>query len=173
MESKYNEYEEYKNNSDDDYIRQPDPIKVERLINNDDDYKYNNIGLTEMINNNYDNNNNNNEDFDPESIYMKELNDILELSKIEFEQIEIPRQNQIKEKLEIINKINIKINKLLSFDKDNQYYYEMILTVLEMYSNNYIEIYQLNEVEKGEIFKLLKQIRLTKEEFDLLIEIIQ
>jgi hypothetical protein len=172
MESKYNDYNEYKNNSDDDYIREPDPIKVERLINNDDDYKYNNIGLTEMTNNNY-NNNNNNEDFDPESIYIKELNDILELSKIEFEQIEIPRQNQIKEKLEIINKINIKINKLLSFDKENQYYYEMILTVLEMYSNNYIEIYQLNELEKSEIYKLLKQIRLTKEEFNLLIEIIQ
>jgi hypothetical protein len=156
---------EYKNDrdSDNEYIREPDPIKVERLI--DYNYEYN----EEIQINNNDNNNK----FDPEEIYQKELNDILELSKKEFEQIEIPRQNQIKEQLEIINKIKNKINKLLSFDKDNQYYYETILTILEMYSNNYIEVYELNELEKNEIFKIIKQIRLTKEEMNLLENIIQ
>lgn len=152
---------EYKSDSDNEYIREPDPIKVERLIDYNDKIQITN------------NNINNNDDFDPDIIFQKELNDILELSKKEFEQIEIPKQTQIKEQLEIINKIKNKINKLLSFDKDNQYYYETILTILEMYSNNYIQVYETNEVEKSELLKLLRQTRLTKDEFILLENIIQ
>jgi len=169
--------QEYSNN-----IRKPDPIKVERLID-DNNYIYNNYNYSLETNqnitnvnindNNYDNDYNDNNEFDPDIIYQKELNDALEISKKEFEEIEIPKQNQIKEQLDIINSVKNKLNKLLSFDKDNKYYYETILTILEMYTNNYIQIYYANEVEKSELFKLLKQTRLTKHEFELLENIIK
>jgi len=166
-------------------IREPDPIKVERLVD-DNNYMFNNHNNSLETNQNItnininDNNiinvddiNNDNNEFDPDIIYQKELNDALEMSKKEFEEIEIPKQNQIKEQLDIINSVKNKLNKLLSFDKDNKYYYETILTILEMYTNNYIQIYYANEVEKSELFKLLKQTRLTKHEFELLENIIK
>uniref|UniRef100_A0A6C0IWV0 Uncharacterized protein n=1 Tax=viral metagenome TaxID=1070528 RepID=A0A6C0IWV0_9ZZZZ len=154
--------DDYKDdNEDNDNIRPPDPVRFERLIdtNNDDDTNTNNA---------FD------DEFNPESIYEKELLDILELSKQEFEQIEIPKKKYIEEQMEIICKLKTRMNKLSVFDKDNIYYYEMILTILELYSNNYIEVYNIeNEVEKSELFRLLKQTRISKEELELLENIIK
>jgi hypothetical protein len=153
-----------------DTIRPPDPVKKECLIDNNDEYNYEYIPYRQPLNiiNNDENTS------DPEEIYQKELDKIIELSKKEFEEIGgILTQKQNKEQINIISSINKKINKLLKIDKDNQYYYEMILTILEMYTNNYIEVYNANELEIDGLFKILKQIRLTKEEFELLEKIIQ
>jgi hypothetical protein len=146
----------------DDDIREPDPIIKERLIDNHILYS----------NSNSNSNNNSDDEFNPESIYEKEFLDILELSRQEFEQIEIPKKKQIDEKMEIIQKLKTRINKLINFDKENSYYYELILTILEMYSNNYIQVYESNEIEKYEVFKLMRQTRISKEELDLLENII-
>jgi hypothetical protein len=139
-------------NSDDD-IREPDPVIKERLIDNPILY-------------------NSDDEFNPESIYEKELLDVLELSKKEFNQIEIPKKKRIDKQMKVIDRLKMRINKLTIFDKENTYYYQLILTILEMYLNNYIEVYEANEVEKHEIFRLIRETRISKEELELLENII-
>lgn len=151
---------------DEENIRPPDKVIVERLIDIENDYTYNN----NENNNYYDNDN----EFNPESIYEKELLDALNLSKQEFKNIEIPKNTVIEEQMKIINKLKTQMNKLIAFDKNNVYYYEMILTILELYANNYITVYNIeNDYEKAQLFSIVKQTRISKEELELLEQIIQ
>ena len=151
---------------DEENIRPPDKVIVERLIDIENDYTYNN----NENNNYYDNDN----EFNPESIYEKELLDALNLSKQEFKNIEIPKNTVIEEQMKIINKLKTQMNKLIAFDKNNVYYYEMILTILELYANNYITVYNIeNDYEKTQLFSIVKQTRISKEELELLEQIIQ
>lgn len=153
---------------DEENIRPPDKVIVERLIDIEDDYTYT---YNNNENNNYYDNDN---EFNPESIYEKELLDALNLSKQEFKNIEIPKNTVIEEQMKIINKLKTQMNKLIAFDKNNVYYYEMILTILELYANNYITVYNIeNDYEKAQLFSIVKQTRISKEELELLEQIIQ
>jgi hypothetical protein len=54
------------------------------------------------------------------------------------------------------------------YDATNKDAYEIIITIIEMYELNYIDNYMLDETSYNNIFKLIKTIRLTKEEVILL-----
>jgi hypothetical protein len=133
------------NNHMEDNIRQPDPTKVERLINNS-----------------FDN-------YSEEDALLK----ILELSKCEFDNNQEIYEKEsiqliIQESQERLNKfenIKQKLNKILSFDKKNAHIYETILTAIQFYIEGYITEYKTTKEEYEQIFQALKTIRLTNDEF--------
>ena len=136
---------------DDDNIRLPDEVKIDRLI--DDDYTMNHIIQ------------NNNSDFDT----------ILELSKNEYSSLQEQEEqkaielicNQTKQdRQNKFNNIKIQLNKIILFDIDNIHYYELVLSIIEMYELNVINEYKPYEKEYTTIFKLLKTIRLPTEEIE-------
>jgi hypothetical protein len=142
---------------DDDNIRPPDQVKIDRLIDDDDT-------MNPIIQNN-------NIDFDT----------ILELSKNEYNSLQEQEEqkaiemicNQIKqEKQNKFNNIKTQLNKIILFDRDHLDYYELILSIIEMYELGVINEYKTHEKEHTELFKILKTIRLPNEEFENLKKII-
>jgi len=145
------------NKFDDDNIRPPDQVKIDRLI--DDDNTMNPIIQ------------NNNIDFDT----------VLELSKNEYNSLQEQEEqkaielicNQTKqERQNKFNNIKIQLNKIILFDRDHLDYYELVLSIIEMYELNVINEYKIYEKEYTTIFKLLKTIRLPNEEIENLKKII-
>ena len=142
---------------DDNNIRPPDQVKIDRLI--DDDNTMNPIIQ------------NNNIDFDT----------VLELSKNEYNSLQEQEEqkaielicNQTKqERQNKFNNIKIQLNKIILFDRDHLDYYELVLSIIEMYELNVINEYKTYEKEYTTIFKLLKTIRLPNEEIENLKKII-
>jgi hypothetical protein len=142
---------------DDDNIRLPDEVKIDRLIDDDDT-------MNHIIQNN-------NSDFDT----------ILELSKNEYNSLQEQEEqkaielicNQTKQdRQNNFNNIKIQLNKIILFDRDNIHYYELVLSIIEMYELNVINEYKPYEKEYTTIFKLLKTIRLPTEEIENLKKII-
>jgi hypothetical protein len=136
-----NEYE--------DEIRAPDPVKQERLIDN------------------------------TQTEFHYDLDTILELSKHEFNStLEKEEQKAIeliciqsKEEQETLrknkfNNIKIQLNKMILFDRTNLHYYELILSIIEMFELGVINEYKTNESECTNIFKILKTIRLPIDEIE-------
>jgi hypothetical protein len=148
------------NDTDDDNIRPPDAIKTEILI---DDFR--NPILDDKTN--YD------------------LDTVLTLSKNEFE-VEQEEQeqkaielicNQMKEEEEKqrknkFNNIKTQINKIILFDRTNSQYYELILSIIEMFENGFITEYKTNETEYTNIFRIIQTIRLPSNEIDNLKKLI-
>jgi hypothetical protein len=144
------------NDINDDIIRPPDPIINEQLLDNDYNYELINQNITNITNTtNYD---------DPSS-YTDELNKALELSKREFKDEEDNRKNEFKS-------IKLKLNKILLFDRPNIFNYELILSIIELYEQCYINEYKSLNKEFNDIFNVLKTIRLTKEELSSIKKII-
>ena len=152
------------NNFDDDdnNIRQPDPVKIDRLIDDDT--------INPIVQNNI-NNNINNTNFDT----------ILELSKNEYNLLQEQEEqkaieficNQTKqERQNKFNNIKTQLNKIILFDRDNIKYYELVLSIIELYELRIINEYKTNENEYTTMFKLLKTIRLPNEEIENLKKII-
>lgn len=148
--------EQTNNNNDiDDNIRPPDPVIRERLVDYGDDdftdYKYNYL--------------------EPEP--EPDLDQIMKQSLEEFEIAEMQKVQEIliNERNKMTEKyVNIKnkLKKVQMYDATNKDTYETIITIIEMYELNYIDNYMLDETSCNTIFKLLKTIRLTKEELILL-----
>lgn len=145
------------NQFDNDNIRPPDPVKVDKLI---DDDETNNLIIH---NNNFD------------------LETILELSKNEYNSLQVQEEqktielicNQTKqERHHKFNNIKIQLNKIILFDRDYSEYYELVLSIIEMFELNVINEYKTHEREYTAIFKLLKTIRLPNEEIENLKQII-
>jgi hypothetical protein len=145
------------NDINDDNIRPPDPIINEQLLDNDNDYDY------ELINQNITNTTNIT-NYDHPS-YNDELNKALELSKREFKDEEDNRKNEFKS-------IKLKLNKILLFDRPNIFNYELILSIIELYEQCYINEYKSLNKEFNDIFNVLKTIRLTKAELSSIKKII-
>jgi hypothetical protein len=145
------------NDINDDNIRPPDPIINEQLLDNDNDYDY------ELINQNITNTTNIT-NYDHPS-YNDELNKALELSKREFKDEEDNRKNEFKS-------IKLKLNKILLFDRPNIFNYELILSIIELYEQCYINEYISLNKEFNDIFNVLKTIRLTKAELSSIKKII-
>jgi hypothetical protein len=148
-------------------IRAPDPVIRERLIDGPDytndeftNYNYN-------YNNNYYVNNLAPEDLDAE------FKKILQESKEEFDFLQEQKVKEliVFEKNKMIEKYHIikqKLQKIQNYDTVNADTYSTIITIIEMYEMQYIETFSLDETSYANIFNLVKTIRLTKEEYELL-----
>ena len=157
----FNNNDDNNDNNDDnnDNIREPDPIKKEQLIDNNNIYDY----INPIIQN-----------------YDDELDKALELSKKEFELIQDEEEKHVfalikKEEEDRKNEfktIKIKLNKILLFDRPNCEKYELILSLIHLYEENCIKEYKSIESEYNNLFKLLKSIRLTNEELESLRKLI-
>jgi hypothetical protein len=152
------------NNDSDDNIRTPDPIRTDRLI---DDYSNNFINPILDDKTNYD------------------LDKVLTLSKNEFDKrqeeqeqkaIELiysqMNEEQEKQRKDKFNNIKIQIHKILSFDKTDLYYYELILSIIEMFENGFITEYAMDEKEYTNIFRIIKTIRIPPDEINNLKKLI-
>lgn len=153
-------------NSNDEYIRPPDQIKIERLIDD-------NLDISTIANYNYVNPIYDNKDYD--------LNTILKISKLEFDAIQEEEEkktidticNQIKqERHNKFNNMKCQLNKIILFDRENIDYYELILSIIEMFELGVINEYKTNENKYKNIFRILKSIRLPINEIDNLKKII-
>jgi hypothetical protein len=145
------------NNDDDDNVRPPDPTIREQLIE-PDEFSYN------YYDNNYSNNFINEYD---------NIDEILKQSLIDFEQNEDQKMNKLlmDKKQELIEKyviIKKKLQKIQGHDLTNKDIYETVISIIEMYEMEYLNKYMLDETSYNNIFKIIKTIRLTKEEFSLL-----
>jgi hypothetical protein len=146
------------NDINDDIIRPPDPIINEQLLDNDYNYEL----ITQNITNTTNTTNTTNY---IEASYNDELSKALELSKRELKDEEDNRKNEFKS-------IKLKLNKILLFDRPNIFNYELILSIIELYEQCYINEYKSLNKEFNDIFNVLKTIRLTKEELSSIKKII-
>lgn len=147
-------------NNNENNIREPDQVKRECLLyDNIDDNNY-------ICTNQYNYN---------------DLDVILEISKNEYlerekEEMEIfckkIKDEHHKEKQNKFNNIKIQLNKVMIFDKPNLYYYELVLSIIEMYELGVIPEYKIDLIDYNNIFKLLKTIRIPNDEFDNLKKLI-
>jgi hypothetical protein len=92
-----------------------------------------------------------------------ELNTVIEMSKNEYNLLQ--EQEQQSRQLKFQN-IKIQISKIILFDKPNLRYYELILTIIEMFELCLINQYNIYENEYIHIFKILKSIRLPNNEIE-------
>lgn len=150
-------------NDDNDNIRPPDPVTNEQLLDNDYNYELINQTVNQNITNttNYDETNYDETNYD--ELNYDELNKALELSKNEFKDEEDNRKNEFKS-------IKLKLNKILLFDRPNIFNYELILSIIELYEQNYINEYKSSNKEFNDIFNVLKTIRLIKGKNPLLLK---
>jgi hypothetical protein len=138
-------------NNNKDNIRPPDQVKIDRLIDN----------------NFYDNSIN----------YIKnpiwdtdhEFNKAIEISKNEFNSLQ---EQQQKERENKFSHVKTQLNKIILFDRPNLGYYELILSIIEMYEFGVINEYKTYEQEYINIFKFLKTIRLPTDEIEELKKLI-
>jgi len=92
-----------------------------------------------------------------------ELNTAIEMSKNEYNLL----QEQEKQSRQCkFRNIKIQISKIILFDKSNLRYYELILTIIEMFELCLINEYNMLENEYLNIFKILKSIRLPNNEIE-------
>ena len=144
-------------NNDENDVRPPDPTITEQLIEPDEfSYNYYDDNYSNNFINGYDN-----------------IDEILKQSLIDFEQNEDQKMNKLlmAKKQEIIEKyiiIKKKLQKIQGHDITNKDIYETVISIIEMYEMEYLNKYMLDETSYNNIFKIIKTIRLTKEEFSLL-----
>jgi len=93
-----------------------------------------------------------------------EFNTVIEMSKNEYNLLQEQEQQSRQRKF---HNIKIQINKIILFDRPNLRYYELILTIIEMFELCLINQYNItNENEYMNIFKILKSIRLPNNEIE-------
>jgi hypothetical protein len=76
------------------------------------------------------------------------------------------------EQLQKYSNIKKRLQKVQGFDVKNKETYDIIMTIFELYETDTIDTYALDEISYTHVFKLLSTIRLTKEELELLHELI-
>ena len=144
------------NDDDNNIVRPPDPVIRERLV----DYGNNN----DFVNYNYNYlETNNNDDIDRILKESLEEFELAEEQKIQ-EMLAIERSEKAKK----YTSIKERLQKVQSYDITNKDTYGTIISIIELYEADFIESYFLDETSYKNIFKLLRTIRLTKEDLDLL-----
>ena len=96
--------------------------------------------------------------------------------KQSIEEFELAEEQKVQEMIAIerstiakkYNDIKQRLQKVQSYDTINKDIYSTIISIIELYEANFIDTYVLDETSYNNIFALLKTIRLTKEELDLL-----
>lgn len=147
------------NQSENDDVRPPDPTITEQLIE-PDEFSYNYYNDNDNYSNNFINGYDN-------------IDEILKQSLIDFEEEEEQKMNKLlmEKKQELVEKyvsIKKKLQKIQGHDITNKDIYETVISIIEMYEMEYLNKYMLDETSYNNIFKIVKTIRLTKEEFSLL-----
>jgi hypothetical protein len=137
--------------TDDENIRPPDEIKQERLI--DVDYPVPSYDLDTILKIS-------NEEFLEQE--LKSINAICNQSEDEY----------YKERQHKFDKLKTQLNKIIVIDKENIVYYELVLSIIEMYELGDISEYKASHDEYTYIFKLLKTIRFPSNEMNNLKKII-
>ena len=162
-----NEYEDTN-----DIVRPPDPVIRERLV----DYGDNN----DFSNYNYhyqkpDKDKNIDKDIDKDM--DEDIDRILKQSLLDFE---LAEEQKIKdlialeraERLQKYSNIKKRLQKVQGFDVKNKEIYNTIITIFELYETDFIDTYALDADSYNNVFRLLSTIRLTKEDLELLHELI-
>lgn len=147
------------NNTEEDIIREPDKVKIEKLIDDNSD--------------SLNTNTNNNQKIDLDTILEMSKNEYLEQQQKELDALcNKLKEEYHQEKQNKFNTVKIQLNKVILFDKPNLHYYELILSIIEMYESGVIVEYKTNVNEHTNIFKLLKTIRIPNNEFENLKKLI-
>ena len=141
-------------------VRAPDPVIKERLREPDYNTEYDYQEAANFV-----------------SATDDDINKILKQSLEEFEFAE---EQKIKEliaaarssRVEKYNVIKQKLQKVQGFDITNKGIYSIIIPIFELYESNLIDSYALNQNDYTNVFKLLQTIRLTKEEQELIHDLI-
>lgn len=140
-----------------DDIRAPDPIAVDRLL---DDGDFNdNPPATEA---------------DLERIIQQSIRefDFIQEQK-EQRNIAILIEQEKKERLNKFVSMKQQLNKMCLIDKQNFNIYSLCLTAIELYESGILTIYNVSEDECTNIFKIIKTIRVPQEEIDNLKNLIK
>jgi hypothetical protein len=133
-------------------IRIPDEIIKEKLIDDDNDI-LNNYDLENDILYNYDLEN----DLNIE-LQNNILQDILKKKDL---------QETIKNRKKECESIKIKLNKMLTFDKQYVDIYSNLLTIIELYENNEVDYYNIN-IDKNEYYNIVNKFRTNENEKTLI-----
>lgn len=148
------------NNNEDtnDIVRPPDHVIRERLVDYGDNDDFSNY--------NYH--------------YQKPDEDIDRILKQSLLDYELAEEQKIQdlialeraERLQKYSNIKKRLQKVQGFDVKNKEIYNTIITIFELYETNFIDTYALDENSYNNVFRLLSTIRLTKEDLELLHELI-
>ena len=147
MDPSFNEY------NDDNNIRAPDSVKVDRLME------------------------------DTRSEYDKQIDQAMYLSIQEFKKLEEINEKYeeeiINEHIKLINERKemfrgflFDLNKLIRHDKDIKEIYEIIEPIIDSYCVNYINQFEIDTLTYDRIFKIIGNIRTDKNAMELLKKII-
>ena len=147
MDPSFNEY------NDDNNIRAPDSVKVDRLME------------------------------DTRSEYDKQIDQAMYLSIQEFKKLEEINEKYeeeiINEHIKLINERKemfrgflFDLNKLIRHDKDIKEIYEIIEPIIDSYCVNYINQFEIDTLTYDRIFKIIGNIRTNKNVIELLKKII-
>jgi hypothetical protein len=159
MDQPNNEYEDTN-----DIVRDPDPVIKERLVDYGD--------INDFSNYNY-----NYQKPDIDKDIDEDIDRILKQSLLDFE---LAEEQKIKdlialeraERLQKYSNIKKRLQKVQGFDVKNKETYNIIISIFDLYETDFIDTYALDESSYTNVFKLLSTIRLTKEELELLHELI-
>jgi hypothetical protein len=141
----------------DDNIRPPDSVIRERLIhdiNAPNDYAPNDYALKKALK------------ISLKELKMKEEEETLNVICNEL------REQEQRERENKFTNTKTQLKKLILFDKDNVHYYEIILSVIEMYEQGLIQHYSVDKTEYTNIVSTLKSIRLPSSEVNELTKLI-
>jgi hypothetical protein len=147
MDPSFNEY------NDDNNIRAPDSVKVDRLME------------------------------DTRSEYDKQIDQAMYLSIQEFKKLEEINEKYeeeiINEHIKLINERKemfrgflFDLNKLIRHDKDIKEIYEIIEPIIDSYCVNYINQFEIDTLTYDRIFRIIGNIRTDKNAMELLKKII-
>jgi hypothetical protein len=159
MDQPNNEYEDTN-----DIVRDPDPVIKERLVDYGD--------INDFSNYNY-----NYQKPDIDKDIDEDIDRILKQSLLDFE---LAEEQKIKdlialeraERLQKYSNIKKRLQKVQGFDVKNKEIYNTIITIFELYETDFIDTYALDADSYNNVFRLLSTIRLTKEDLELLHELI-
>lgn len=154
------------NNSDlnkelEDRIRAPDPVIKEQLCQPNYNANYNT-------------------EHDHTEFAQTSDADIAIILKQSLEDYELAEEQKVKDliaaernsRVEKYNNIKKRLQKVQGFDVKNKEIYNIVLTIFDLYETNLIDTYALDAASYNNVFKLLSTIRLTKEDLELLHELI-
>ena len=136
-----------------DLVRPPDPSKRETLIEDSPSISmFNTFNTFSNFDINLD----------------EEFEKILQESRNEYEVQQAERDAKVKS----LVSIKERLMKVKSYDTMNKDIYETIISIIEMYEMEYIDTFSLEAEGYTNIYKIIKTIRLNKDEHKLLQDII-
>lgn len=145
-------------------VRSPDPVIKERLCDP-----------------NYNANYNTEHDLSQNAVFAQTSDaDIAIILKQSLLDYELAEEQKIKdlialeraERLQKYGNIKKRLQKVQGFDVKNKEIYNTIITIFELYETDFIDTYALDADSYNNVFRLLSTIRLTKEDLELLHELI-